>query len=278
MNTKKIAIFAATVAGSCLSWNASAQTFAYNAGDLLLGFRSSGSSSNVVVDIGAASTYLNATSAFTVSAFTAGQVTGTLGSLNNLYFSVFGDINNNSSAQPLNTLWLTIPRADAATQTDPLHSKSTTSQGTTRSFVDGIANGAQATTLGAVALSATVTVEPGSMNSSGNLSYNQGIASPLNNTIGNVHGTWSNIEQLTPAGFDAGSTSLVLDLYQYNPGTANLGQYLGNFSLNPAGALLFTPVAVPEPTTWAMFGSGLIAFAAARRFGLKKQTSIHHEI
>jgi hypothetical protein len=116
------------------------------------------------------------------------------------------------------------------------------------------------------------------MSSSGNLSYNQGIASPLNNTIGNVHGTWSNIEQLTPAGFAAGSTALVLDLYQYDPGTANLGQYLGNFSLNPAGALLFTPVAVPEPTTWAMFGSGLIAFAAARRFGLKKQTSIHHEI
>lgn len=273
MNAKKIAILAATVAGSCLSWNASAQTFAYNAGDLLLGFRSSGSSSNVVVDIGASSTYITATSAFTVSGFTAGQVTGTLGSLNNLYFSVFGDVNGNnlsSSGLPLNTLWLTAPRSDAATQTDPLHSKSSTAQGTARSFLDGIANGAQATTLGAIALSATVAVMPGSMNNSGNLSYNQGIASPLNNTIGNIHGNWSqSIEQLTPAGFDSGSTSLVLDLYQYNPGTANLGQYLGNFSLGADGGLLFTPVAVPEPGTWAMFGSGLLALAATRRFGRK---------
>lgn len=270
MKLKQYALAIAAVAGSLLGLNASAQSFSYNNGDLLLGFRSTSSTSNLVVDLGSASALLyghQAGDTVTITAFTASQLTSTFGSLNNLYFSVFGDINNNSSSLPLNTLWLSTPRSDVNTQTSPVNSLSSTGQGNIRSYLDAVAAGASATTLGAIALSSTVVIEPGSMNTPGTISYLKGIANQNNTGIsGNIHGTWNGfpVEGLTTATFGTDTTPLVLDLYQQNPGTANVGQFQGTFTLDNSGVLTFT--AVPEPSTFAMFGSGLLALAAIRRF------------
>ena len=54
----------------------------------------------------------------------------------------------------------------------------------------------------------------------------------------------------------------VSDLYQNDPSTT-IASYLGDFSLNSAGVLTFNPV--PEPSSWAMIGSGVLALLAIRR-------------
>jgi hypothetical protein len=46
---------------------------------------------------------------------------------------------------------------------------------------------------------------------------------------------------------------------------------LGDFQLNIDGSLTYNPV--PEPATWAMFGSGFLVLTVVRRFGRKSQQS-----
>ena len=93
MKSYKLAVLTAA-AGFLWSLSATAQTFNYNNGDLLLGLRTPGGNSDLIVDIGAASLYANATGPITISGnyFTSSQLTDAGLSLNNLYFSVFGDI------------------------------------------------------------------------------------------------------------------------------------------------------------------------------------------
>jgi hypothetical protein len=75
---------------------------------------------------------------------------------------------------------------------------------------------------------------------------------------GNLQGDWTyNIQNVGPG---------VSDLYQSNPGNRYIqkASYLGDFSLDASGDLSFTPV--PEPSTWAMFGSGLLCLIGVCRF------------
>ena len=163
MKLKKPILAMMAVAGSVWSWNASAQFFT---GDLLLGFRAvGGSSSDLVVDVGSASTYLGATAPVTVNQFTAQQITGTFGSLNNLYFGVFGYVdasgNPGSLGLPANTLFVT--------GASPLHAPDQNGLSISESYLAAIANGAQATSLGSVSLTPSVVREHSSMNVGGNL-------------------------------------------------------------------------------------------------------------
>jgi hypothetical protein len=66
MNLYKLAVLSAMAAGSLWSLNASAQ-LSYNQGDLLLGMRTPGPGNDLIVDIGPASQYVNATGPITIS-------------------------------------------------------------------------------------------------------------------------------------------------------------------------------------------------------------------
>jgi hypothetical protein len=57
-------------------------------------------------------------------------------------------------------------------------------------------------------------------------------------------------------------------LFQQNPGSANVGSYLGDFELSNDGIMTFNPV--PEPSTWAMVGSGMLMLVSGLR---RKQAS-----
>ena len=273
MKLKKLTWAMMAVAGSMASWNASAQ---FVTGDLMLGFRAAGgSSSNLVVDVGPASTYLNATAPVAVGQFTAQQVTDTFGSLNNLYLSVFGYVdasgNPASLGLPAYTLFVT--------GANPLHALDANGLGVAESYLVAVANGTQAGSLGAVSLGGSVAREPSAMNVAGDLSYLNGIANPNNQSVGgNIHNTWpASIESATSGTFTTDTTQLVVGLFEYQPGSSGnslnnpLGTLVGDFQLNNNGSLTFNPV--PEPATWAMAGSGFLILTALRRLGKRSQRS-----
>ncbi len=81
-------------------------------------------------------------------------------------------------------------------------------------------------------------------------------------------GTGYNIEQPTTG--LTGPTNSVLDLYQLNPATQAFhtrGSYLGDFTLNASGDLIFSPAAVPEPSTLGLtaLGGAMLLILARRR-------------
>jgi hypothetical protein len=273
MKLKKLTLAMMAIAGSVWSWSASAQ---FVTGDLMLGFRATaGSSSNLVVDAGSASTYLNATAPVAVSQFTAQQVIDTFGSLNNLYLSVFGyvDASGNPAALGLPPYTLFVTGAN------PLHTLDESGLAVAESYLAAVGNGAQAGSLGAVSLGGSVVREPSGMNVAGDLSYLNGIANPNNPLVGgNIHNTWTaSIEGATSATFGLNTTPLVLGLYEYQPGDSGnpfnnpTGTLVGNFQFNNNGSLTFNPV--PEPATWAMVGSGFLMLTVVRRFRRKTQQS-----
>jgi len=270
MKSKKLAILTAA-AGFLWSLNATAQTFNYNNGDLLLGLRTPGGTSDLIVDIGAASLYSGATSPITVSGtyYTGFQLADAGLSVNNLYFSVFGDI---APGYPgtANTLWVTAPQTANNIQATPWAAQSSQQQALTRSQIESIAFGAIYTSFGEATSAdntASAVVVPSSLNLAGEgaLSYTVGIGAS-GNFAGNF-GSNKDIEQDTAANFSSGSVPVRTDLFKMVPGSS--GSYLGFFELNPNGTLTFNPGAVPEPTTWAVFGMGLMGLAGWRKITRK---------
>ena len=243
---------------------ASADTFTYNTGDLLAAFRKPGSSHDLIVDLGSASVYQNATpgDSFNISGVNSALLTSVFGNMDGIYWSVFGYVN--TSGSPLgaqNTIWVTDPRWDITVQNDPNSSLTFNGQGTVISKMIAIADGATSGTV----LGDQIVEVSSSLNIGGNpVSYTIGVGS-----LGDFRGTWApDIENLTPAGFASSSTPEVSDLFQQNPGANNVGGFLGNFQLNNNGTFGFNPV--PEPSTWAMLGAGMLMLVSIlRRKGAK---------
>ena len=239
---------ALTAAGVLWSLNASAQ-FSYNNSDLLLGFRTPGGTSDLLVDIGSVSLYTGATTPITISGnyYTSSQLTDAGLNLNNLYFAVFGDVSPGYPATygPYNTLWV---------------AQTSTQLGFSRSRIESIGAGGNflgATTSPGADNTATAIVTSDSFSQSGDNSYAAGMG-PNGNFQGNF-GSNNNIENNTPLSFTSGS--IISDLYEMRPNQDGL--LLGQFVLTSDGALTFNPV--PEPTTWATLGLGLLGLAGWRR-------------
>jgi hypothetical protein len=158
---------------------------------------------------------------------------------------------------------VTDPRSDIATQNDPNSSLTFSGQGQTISKMLAIVAGANS---GYATVLANQIVEvSSSLNVGGDpVSYTVGVGS-----LGDFRGTWKpDVENLTPTGFGASSTPEISDLFQQNPGAANVGSYLGEFELDNNGMLTFSPV--PEPSALAMLGAGMMTLVAIRRF-VRKQ-------
>jgi len=241
---------------------ASAQTYNYAPGDLLAAFGRSGSSQDVIVDLGSAFLYQNATGSFNIAGVNSALLTTALGSLDGVYWTVFGSVNTTGSALGAqNTIFVSQARADVNIANDPNSSLTFSGQGQVISKMTAIAHGAASGY--ATVLDNQIVSVANTLNIGGDpVSFTVGVGS-----LFDYNGTWSpNVKNQTPIGFSAGSVSSVSDLFQQNPGAANVGNYLGNFQLNPDGTLTFNSVTpVPEPSTWAMFGAGLLTLVGINR-------------
>ena len=246
---------------------ASADTFTYNPGDLLAAFRKAGSSYDLIVDLGSAanypaSTFESPSGPFVIPGVNSTLLTSVFGGTDGIYWSVFGYVNTSgSSLGAQNTIWVTDPRSDILAQNDPNRSRTFNSQNLVISKMGAIVDGAISGTV----LSDQIVKVSSSLNIGGDpVSYTVGVGS-----LGDFRGTWApGVENLTPSGFSSSSTPEVSDLFQQTPGTANVGGYLGDFQLNNDGTLDFVPA--PEPSTWAMFGAGMLLLVSILR---RKQAS-----
>ena len=257
MNLYKLTVLSAVAAGSLWSLNASAQ-LSYNQGDLLLGMRSPTATHDLIVDIGPASQYVNATGPITISGtyYTGAQFTASGIDFNNLYFSVFGDTAGN-------TLWVTA-NSPLARHTSYFQS---IAAGQFEAIAQGGADAGSWYPANAANSSSAVIMPKGFSVAGSDVSYTIGVLDP-NSGAADFQCFPTINEVNTTAGFSAGSSPVNLDLYELDPYSNNTtqppGTQLGDFELNPNGTLTFNPV--PEPGVWAMLGAGMFALGAIRRF------------
>ena len=237
---------------------ATAGPFAYSMKDLMLCFRKVGGTSDLEVNLGQASIYYNATpgAIFTITNFTAGQLTSAFGSsYANVSWSVSGGVNIAGDPNaPRNTLWLSAPRTDPAVQSLPWLTGSIAAQGNTVSPV---------LTVGSTAASYSSSVAAGANNTATAVIIPDGNLQSYHATIGD-NGDFGafqgNIENTTPTPFTGSGNFVRSDLYTLKPnGTAI---FLGYFDLFANGTMTFTAaggVVVPPPTIAIANTSVLIA-------------------
>ena len=239
---KKIKILTAALATAVLSGvNAMAQ-LNYHTGDLLAGFATS-SSSYVLVDLGSIANFQTQYSSYSWDL--SSVLSSTVGTINNnVYWSVFGV--NNLIANPgsgiqqgdQNTVWAT-----SRTQGDAVPGD--------QSFL--------VTPYNQIITLANVSIGAGTSVSAGVITAPSGTVDGFTSQMvpgGDFAGTWVGNADRRNAG--------VLYLLQNDPANSgNPAPTLGAFNLSSGGILTYN--AVPEPSTWAMLGSGVLAFLAIRR-------------
>lgn len=232
---------------------ASAAVTTYTAGNLLMGFRQSGTASSLIVNLGAASTYKNATSGFVASSIPASELSAVFGA--NWYtdstvtWAVIGAVAGSTvNGDTARTLYASSQETTYGTANDPYTTASVASQAGPSNKVasaggayTGIENGTNVT----LAQSNATTNSWNSFMAAGQFGYD---------------GVW-NLEGTVGSGSQ-------LDLFRMQPNVT--GTYEGSFTMSNAGVVSFstTPVAaaaVPEPSRALLLGLGVAGIFLRRR-------------
>ncbi len=259
--TKK-AIFLLAAAGLALASTAvNAATTAYTSGDLILGFRQTGNTSSLLVNLGQAGGYRDGT---TTGALSLGNLGADLTSLfgagwssdATVFWGVVGTPGAASfNGDAANTLYASKPESTYGVQADAYERLASATQGTARSAIVSMANayaGQTSTVNSNVAL-----VQLNSASNSWS-SFNPG---------GTSFSYFSGLE----GNFGSGVASSALDLFRMTPdslASVNYGTYEGSFTINNSGTVSFstsTPGVVPEPSRVLFAGIGLGTLLLRRR-------------
>jgi hypothetical protein len=252
-NPKLIRSLAAVVGGFALFTGAlQAAPFLYSPGDLTLAVRKTGNAYDFVVNLGKATNYntLPAGTTFTVANLSAAQLSAAFPDLNDLQWSVAAANRPPLDANyPVQTLWVTRPRAVASTQSPAWLRKGQFTQATAGAQIDAIGVN-------------TATYSSGATSNANNTAT--GVVIPVNTDYklapvlgddGNYVGTFQGkVEAVTASDFDGdGANVSRADLYELQPATSTLGltgRYLGYFELKPNGVLTFNnPATAPTRST-----------------------------
>ncbi|MEI8288649.1 MAG: PEP-CTERM sorting domain-containing protein [Verrucomicrobiota bacterium] len=260
MKTQKHKILTAAIAAAVLSGASAMAQLNYNNGDMLAGFYTAGATNEVIVNLGSIATFQNQ---YTSASYNLGAVlNSTFGSsAAGISWTIFGindttvPYNSSVSQANANTLWASLAWLSPSAQGAAPHvSGNATSQGNVVSDVNSIVNAADpgqnpANTVNNFASGIAVV-----------RTSNQGIQYWMYNGgafSGNFGGDF---------GWDTVNTGVGnSELYQSDPGVhaRDYATAIGAFSLDAGGVLSYNPV--PEPSTWAMLGSGALALLALRR-------------
>jgi len=236
----------AAAGATLITQAAQAGTTTYTAEDLLLGVQTvtgsppTAGANDLLIDIGQASAYYQATSPFFVgtqagtgSGFTLSDVNTVLGSANSQSWAVVGAVKlgdpSNPAGLPANTLFLSKARPDAITQSTPWNSSG--SQSTVAGKISTTGSGYN----GATALSDSASATSQSTASANPPSY--GFEMKPGGNFGGSFG--GNLQQVTPGTFSTGGHSFA-DLYEVpQSGAGGPGTYLGYFdwAIDGTGAL-----------------------------------------
>lgn len=253
-----------------------AAPFLYTPGDLVLLFRQVGNASDLAVNLGSITNFnaLPPGTSLPLSRVPSAQLTAAFPNLNGLLWSAAAA--NRPPANPsfpLQTLWVTAPRTDAATSATPWLRKGQFVQGNAASQIDGIG----------VNAALTSSLIPGGPNNTETSVVLPVTASypiaPLLGPDGNYVGSFQGkVETVTPDDFDAVPTHVSkADLFELIPGTTAAGtlnqpgRYLGTLELKSDGSVSFvvTVAAPPTPTLTGITRVGdvsTISFTTAAGF------------
>lgn len=248
MKRKLIGIVGALWLLSCLLLRA--EPFVYRdtntPPDALLAFRQSGSSFELVVNIGSIEKYAKAPagSSFEVTQYSTGLLGSIVSSLNGVGWTVAGALKPTTPQMadyPVKTLWVTRPRSNPLNQSIPWDRKSQFTQGSAESRISSYGTGADLYS----SLSA-----PGPRNTATAVVLPADYASGYSAFMGsgNLKNTFQgNIENTTPADFVTSGVTSRSDFYELKPGTGP-GRYLGYFELRADGTIQFVAAGAVVPT------------------------------
>ncbi len=244
---------------------AHAQLFNYTSRDLVAEFRRTGSP-DVTIDLGSVDSFTSLSPGQTVdltSRYSPSLLNSDFGGLDSLSFSVIGThkLSLSDPTDPVNTSWLTVPRADPDTGTSAPNRYGNSKSQNISSDISGILG--DGSTHGALVYAASASYPPST--STALVIPTSGVAaansfSTLYTGTGGLKSLVASpgIEKTTPSDFSSGVVRS--DLYEYLPGSPTTkASYLGVFTLESDGVLTFQ--AVPEPGECGVAFGGLLAGA-----------------
>ncbi len=246
------------------------QYFSVGNGDLMAGFRKTNPSGSyeMVSYLGNITNFLAIPAGNTISItnYAAFQLSNSFSSFGNLEWLVFsGDNGNNNapnsywSGYALDTVWYTLPRSSFGTQTTPptRYGDQSGIQSAIASIGSGAFTVSSSAALNATNNNAYVVREP----AGGPNSLSTFMEDPFYANIGDFDGNLpSPVENTTPATF---TSAVVSDLYQsvtggYNDPNSGMttgnAYYVGYFTLNPNGTMIFTRASTGAAAPMAGFG------------------------